>query len=107
MKKFLKVFVVCFIAVIGLCSFTIDKTLTNEEYKQTLSLYRDGTCVISSPQGRGEGTYDINGSIIYFHWKNGLEQQGKYLPQGSAYRTVRICVEGVCYDAPRGVTRRR
>ncbi|MCM1030661.1 MAG: hypothetical protein NC410_04340 [Oscillibacter sp.] len=106
MKKIFKMFVLSCVVVIGLCSFTIEKTLTNKEHNQTLSLYQNGKCVISGPNLRGSGTYDIKGSIIYFSWDNGVTQQGKYLPTGSFYRTPRICVEGVCYDAGRGVSRR-
>lgn len=94
------------VAVIGLCSFTINKTLTNEENRQTLSLYSDGSCVISGPGFRGEGTYDIEGNTIYFTWNNGTSQQGRYLPNGSYNHTARVCVEGVCYDAGRGVRNR-
>lgn len=107
MKKLL--LPVCFsiIAVISLCSFTIDATLSNEEVNQQLFLYRDGTCVVRVSNGaRGTGKYDIKGSTIYFTWDNGKKQQGKYLPTGSVYHTTRICVEGVCYDAARRVVSR-
>lgn len=107
MKKFLKLFAVACVAVIGLCSFTINKTLTNEDAGQTLSLYQNGRCVISGPNYRGEGSYDISGSTITFTWDNGAKQQGKYLPTGSYNHSVRVCVEGVCYDEGRKVVRRR
>lgn len=106
MKKIFLALALCSIVIIGLCSFTIEKTLTNEEHGQTLSLYQNGKCVISGPNFRGSGTYDIKGSTIYFSWDNGVEQQGKYLPTGSYHHTPRICVEGVCYDAGRGVRSR-
>lgn len=96
----------CSVIVIGLCSFTINQTLRNEESGQILSLYQNGQCVISGPGFRGTGTYDINGSTIYFTWDNGITQQGKYLPTGSQYHSERICVEGVCYDAGRRVRNR-
>ena len=106
MKRFFKTLALCSVAFIGLCTFTISKTLTNEEHRQTLSLYQDGKCVISGPNFRGTGTYDIKGSTIYFTWDNGAVQQGKYLPTGSYNRTPRVCVEGVCYDAGRAVRSR-
>lgn len=103
MKKFL----LSIIAVISLCSFTIDASLSNEEHKQKLFLYKDGTCVVTTSNGeRGTGKYDIEGSIIYFTWDNGKSQQGKYLPTGSANHSTRVCVEGVCYDAGRRVVSR-
>lgn len=103
MKKLL----LSIIAVISLCSFTIDASLSNEKTKQELFLYKDGTCVVRTSNGeRGTGKYDIQGSTIYFTWDNGNTQQGKYLPTGSYYHTTRICVEGVCYDAGRRVVSR-
>ena len=107
MKKLIKGFILCCITIVGLSSFTIDKTLKNENYGQTLILYQNGKCVVTGPNLRGTGTYDIQGSNIYIYWDNGVEQQGKYLPNGSANRTARVCVEGVCYDADRAVVRRR
>lgn len=106
MKKFLKSIALCCITVLALCSFTIEKTLVNEDSGQTLSLYQNGKCVISGSGMRGTGTYDIKGSTIYLYWDNGVNQQGRYLPTGSQYHTARVCVEGVCYDAGRGVRRR-
>lgn len=106
MKNILKLFAVCCFMATVLSSFTINRTLTNESEGQTLSLYQNGQCVITGPNYRGTGTYDISGSTIYITWDNGATQQGKYMPTGSQYHTERICIEGVCYDAPRKVRSR-
>lgn len=106
MKKLIFRALACCISVIALCSFTIDKTLTNEQYGQKLLLYSDGTCVIVTPDGRGSGKYDIRGSKITINWDNGYTQQGSYSSEGSPNRTARVNIEGVNYDAARRVVAR-
>lgn len=106
MKKILFSALFSIIAAISLCSFTVERTFTNEDYGQKFFLYRDGSCVVTSSNGgRGTGTYDIQGSTIYIKWDNGATQQGKYRDGGSNGTTT-ISVEGVTYKAERRVVNR-
>ena len=105
MKKILCNLFIAFVAVLSLCSFTVDQTLNNEQYNQTLCLYNDGSCVVIASGSRGTGTYTLNNGKIYITWDNGATQQGSYIWQDG--RVTRACIEGVCYDAGRRVVSRR
>lgn len=77
-------------------TYHVDATLSNEEYNQQLYLYKDGSCVIIVPNGRGTGTYNIDGNKIYITWANGVEQQGYVTKDDGQIRSVSI--EGVTYS---------
>lgn len=96
MKKILMAFSLAFISVIMLCSFTVDNvTLKNEEYGQSLFLYSDGTCVVTTRDGRGTGKYDLKANRIYIKWDNGYSQQGSYTWDRGL---TSVTIEGVRYS---------
>ena len=102
MKK-IAIVVVSLILSMVLSSYKIDATLKNENYGQELYLYRDGSCVIRTTDGRGTGSYDIQGQKIYLEWDNGINQQGYVNVVEGQVQSV--TVEGVTYS--RRVVRRR
>lgn len=107
MKKFLMVFSIAFASVMMLCSFTVSSsvTLKNEDYGQSLFLYTDGTCVITTTSGgRGTGNYDLNRGSIFINWDNGNKQQGSYTMESNQLTSVYI--EGVRYSRRIVVPRR-
>lgn len=103
MKK-IAFIVVALISSILLSSYTIDATLKNENYGQELYLYRDGSCVIRTSDGRGSGSYDIQGQKIYLEWDNGIRQQGYVNVVEGQVKSV--TVEGVTYSRNIVVRRR-
>lgn len=59
-------------------SRTVSAELTDSSSGDKLFLYDSGKCVIRSANGsnRHSGTYNINGTKIFFEWNGGLEQEG-------------------------------
>ena len=81
--------------VVGV-NYHVEAELSNEEYNQKLFLYSDGTCVVVTEQGRGSGSYDIQGEKIFITWDNGIKQQGSVRKDDGKVRSVSI--EGVTYS---------
>ena len=79
-----------------LSSYAVDAQLKNASYGHTLYLYKDGTCVVRTVDGRGAGTYDIQGTKIYLKWDNGVSQQGTIEKREGQVASVSI--EGVTYS---------
>lgn len=77
-------------------NYHVEAELSNEEYNQKLFLYSDGTCVVVTEQGRGSGSYDIQGEKIFITWNNGIKQQGSVRKDDGKVRSVSI--EGVTYS---------
>lgn len=85
--------------------YHVEATLINDYYNQQLYLYSDGSCVIRTENGRGTGTYNIDGAKIYFTWDSGLKQQGSVSRENGVVKSV--TVEGVTYSKKREVKPRR
>lgn len=103
MKK-IAIVTISLILSLLLSSYKVDATLKNETYGQELYLYKDGSCVARTSDGRGTGSYDIQGSKIYFEWDNGVNQQGYVSTVEGQVKSV--TVEGVTYSR-RVVVQRR
>ena len=63
-------------------------------------LYKDGSCVVRTSDGRGTGKYNLQGGTIYINWDNGANQQGSYSSVRDVNGRTRIrsiSIEGVTY----------
>lgn len=79
---------------------SVSETLVNEAYQQEVYLYKDGSCVVRTSDGRGTGKYNLQGGTIYINWDNGANQQGSYSSVRDVNGRTRIrsiSIEGVTY----------
>jgi len=105
MKKYILAILITIISAISMYAYTVDANLKTDDGSQSLFLYGNGKCVVTTSSGqRGTGTYDINGRKIYINWDNGAEQQGSVRTVDGKVKTVYI--EGVSYSRTLVVRRR-
>lgn len=101
MKKYILTAVSSIVVFLSMTAFTVNQTLSNEDYGHSIYLYDDGSLVVNVNGTRATGKYDLRGGHIYIDWSNGVSQQGSYTMKNG--RLESIYVEGVRYT---GETRR-
>lgn len=96
MKKRLLTVCLATLSCVSLFAWKTEASLSNSDNSQAIHLYSDGSCVITVPNGRGTGTYDIQGRKIFISWDNGTKQQGTCTEVEGKLKSVNI--EGVTYS---------